>query len=122
MPAILLVDDVQAFRLIVRDMLGELGYTNVIEASDGAEALEKARLHPVGLVISDYMMVPQTGLDLLRGLRDEDALKEVPFIMVSSISEMHIVDQAIRLGATTYLPRPVSFATLSKRLNEVFPL
>lgn len=118
-PAILVVDDVPAFRAIVRDMLDELGYTNVVEAGDGAEALEKAQSQQFAVVISDYMMSPKNGIDLLEALRADQKLAKLPFIMVSAIDEMHIVEQAILLGATSYLPRPISFATLSKRVGEV---
>lgn len=117
-PAILVVDDVPAFRAIVRDMLDELGFTNVVEAADGGEALAKAQEQKFAVVISDYMMSPKTGMDLLEGLRGDKRLADTPFIMVSAIDEMHIVEQAILLGATSYLPRPISFATLSKRVSD----
>lgn len=118
-PAILIVDDVPAFRAIVRDMLDELGYKNVVEAGDGQEALDRAREQEFAVVISDYMMSPKNGIDLLEGLRNDKKLASVPFIMVSAVDEMHIVEKAILLGATSYLPRPISFATLSKRVGDI---
>jgi two-component system chemotaxis response regulator CheY len=118
-PAILVVDDVPQFREIIREMLLELGHTNVVEAADGAEALEKANSQDFALVISDYMMTPKNGIDLLMGLRGNPKLQKTPFIMVSAIDEMDIVQQAILLGATSYLPRPISFATLSRRVSDV---
>lgn len=118
-PAILVVDDVPQFRQIICGMLNELGYTNIVEASDGGEAMAKAAAQRFELIISDYMMTPKNGIDLLMALRGNKELSKTPFIMVSAIDEMDIVEQAILLGATSYLPRPVSFVTLSKRVSEV---
>ncbi len=118
-PAILVVDDVPNFREIVKGMLNELGYTNIVEAGDGGEALEKASGQRFDLVISDYMMTPKNGIDLLMGLRGNPKLAKTPFIMVSAIDEMDVVESAIILGATSYLPRPISFNTLRKRVDDI---
>ena len=117
-PTLLVVDDVPSFREIIKDMLIDIGFPNVIEAADGSEALEKVRSQEVALVISDYMMSPKTGIDLLEGLKSDDKLKCVPFIMVSAVSEVEIQQRAIALGANGFIPRPISFDTLRKKVID----
>lgn len=111
---VLVVDDVASFRAIIRDMLLDIGFTNVIEAADGGEALERAREHKLVLIISDYMMSPRTGLDLLAGLQGDAELKRIPVIMVSAVGEDDVLKRARALGATEWLQRPVSFEALRR--------
>lgn len=117
-PTLLVVDDVPSFRDIIKDMLQDIGFPNVIEAADGGEALEKAQQQEIALIISDYMMSPKTGLDLLSGLKADEKLKNVPFILVSAVSEIEILQQAMTLGASGYIRRPIAFDTLRKSVIE----
>ena len=78
---VLIVDDYKTMLRIIRNLLKQLGFNNVDEASDGAEALEKLRAKDYGLVISDWNMEPMTGLQLLKECRADGALKELPFII-----------------------------------------
>jgi two-component system, chemotaxis family, chemotaxis protein CheY len=119
-PLILVVDDISTFRELIKDMLQEIGFNNVVEASDGQEALDFLKLNQTALVISDYMMSPKSGLDLLKGMKLEPSLNKIPFVLVSAVSDEAIVNEAIELGAQKCLKKPVSFATLKKEVISIF--
>ena len=121
-PAVLVVDDIPAFRSIVKDMLEDLGFNEIIEASDGYEALEKVKAQEVSLIVSDYMMAPGTGLDLLRGLNQDPKLTEIPFIMVSALNENKVVNEAMELGASSYIVKPLGFEVFRSKVLEALQI
>ena len=111
-PTVLVVDDVATARIIVSSMLEDMGFTTILEARDGTEALELLGRSEVALVISDYNMSPASGLDLLRGLRERGVLHTTPFIMVSAVDDEAVVRAATALGASGYLTKPLRFDRL----------
>lgn len=113
---ILVVDDIPGFREIVVDMVGEIGFTECLQAADGAEALEIARKEFPILIISDYMMAPRNGLMLLEDLKNDQSLQHIPFIMVSAVSEKEVMENAMKLGATGFMVRPLSFSNLKSQI------
>src|SRR5688572_10804765 len=117
-PSILIVDDLAMFRVIVRDMLEELGITAVLEAASGDEALIQLKTNPVSLILSDFMMTPMNGLELLEKIRKDPALAPIPFIMISAVSEMKFAEAAVELGATSYITRPLAFDVLKERIES----
>jgi len=118
--SILLVDDIASFRGIVRSMLQDIGFSDVREAADGEQALNLLKSSPVALVISDYMMSPKTGIDLLKGMKDDQTLKQIPFVLISAVSEQSIVSEAMSLGAQVCLRKPLGFPTLKKEILAIF--
>jgi len=116
---VLIVDDYKTMLRIIRNLLKQLGFNNVDEASDGAEALEKLRAKDYGLVISDWNMEPMTGLQLLKECRADGALKELPFIMVTAESKTENVVAAKEAGVSNYIVKPFNAETLKTKLTSV---
>ena len=117
--SILLVDDYKTMLKIIRNLLKQLGFDNVEEASDGAEALKKMRENRYGLVISDWNMEPMSGLDLLREVRADDRLKATPFIMVTAESKTENVIVAKQAGVSNYIVKPFNAETLKNKITSV---
>lgn len=116
---ILIVDDYKTMLRIIRNLLKQLGFTNVDEASDGSEALARLRDKDYGLVISDWNMQPMTGLDLLREVRADGALKALPFIMITAESKAENVVAAKEAGVNNYIVKPFNAETLKAKITSV---
>lgn len=116
---ILIVDDYKTMLRIIRNLLKQIGFQNVDEATDGQAALEQLRQRQYGLVISDWNMEPMTGLDLLREVRADESLRPVPFIMVTAESKTENVVAAKEAGVNNYIVKPFNAATLKNKLVAV---
>ena len=116
---ILIVDDYKTMLRIVRNLLKQLGFSNVDEATDGAMALEKARGRQYGLIISDWNMEPMTGYEFLKEVRADGQLKATPFIMVTAESKTDNVIAAKKAGVNNYIVKPFNAATLKTKLIAV---
>ena len=116
---ILIVDDYKTMLRIIRNLLKQLGFTNVDEATDGAAALQKLRDNDFGLVISDWNMEPMSGLELLKEVRADGKLQKTPFIMVTAESKSENVVAAKEAGVNNYIVKPFNAATLKGKLNAV---
>ena len=119
MMPILIVDDYKTMLRIIRNLLKQLGFENVDEATDGASALSKLRAKSYGLVISDWNMEPMTGLQLLREVRSDAKLRALPFIMVTAESKKENVITAKEAGVSNYIVKPFNAATLKMKLEAV---
>jgi two-component system chemotaxis response regulator CheY len=117
---VLVVDDYSTMVRIIRNLLRQLGFENVDEASDGAAALEKMQNRHYGLVISDWNMEPMTGYDLLRHVRADPELGEIPFIMVTAESKTENVIAAKKAGVNNYIVKPFNAQTLKAKIEAVF--
>jgi CheY-like chemotaxis protein len=118
-PQVLVIDDVPATRAILKDMLSEIGFHAIAEASDGREALEKLKRHRAQLIICDHVMKDMSGLDLLDQLRNHPYLVDIPFILVSASREVSLIDTALELGADDYIPKPISFELFKRKVIDV---
>ncbi len=116
---ILIVDDYKTMLRIIRNLLNQLSFGNVEEASDGNTALQKMRSNPVNLVISDWNMEPMTGLQLLREVRADANLKDTPFIMITAESKTENVIAAKEAGVSNYIVKPFNAETLRTKLISV---
>ncbi len=116
---ILIVDDYKTMLRIIRNLLSELGFKNVDEATDGSEALEALRTKKYDLVISDWNMEPMTGFDLLKEVRADEQLKPLPFIMVTAESKTENVVAAKKAGVNNYIVKPFNAATLRSKVTAV---
>jgi two-component system chemotaxis response regulator CheY len=114
---ILVVDDYQTMVRIIRNLLKQLGFNNVDDASDGKAALEKMASKQYNLVISDWNMEPMTGLDLLKAVRGSG--NKVPFIMVTAESKTENVLAAREAGVNNYIVKPFNADTLKSKLASV---
>ena len=116
---ILIVDDYKTMLRIIRNLLKQLGFNNVDEATDGSMALQKLRDKEYGLVISDWNMEPMTGIQLLREVRADTKLKALPFIMITAESKTENVIAAKEAGVNNYIVKPFNAATLKTKLASV---
>jgi two-component system chemotaxis response regulator CheY len=118
---VLVVDDYTTMIRIIRNLLNQLGFKDVDEATDGSAALHKMRVRRYGLVISDWNMEPMTGYDLLRQVRADPALYTTPFIMVTAESKTANVIAAKQAGVNNYIVKPFNAETLKTKIEAVFP-
>jgi two-component system, chemotaxis family, chemotaxis protein CheY len=118
---VLVVDDYNTMVRIIRNLLQQLGFTDVDDASDGAAAIAKMRTKRYGLVISDWNMAPMTGYELLRQVRADPAIGKTPFIMVTAESKTENVIAAKRAGVDNYIVKPFNAQTLQHKIQAVFP-
>ena len=116
---VLVVDDYKTMVRIIRNLLKQLDFNNVDEAADGSAALRKLRDGDFGLVISDWNMEPMTGIQLLKEVRADEKLKELPFIMVTAESKTENVVAAKEAGVNNYIVKPFNAATLKSKLVGV---
>jgi two-component system chemotaxis response regulator CheY len=116
---ILVVDDYRTMLRIISNLLKQLGFVNIEEAENGHDALQKLRQAPFGLVISDWNMEPMTGLQLLKEVRADAALKKLPFIMVTAESKTENVIAAKQAGVSNYIVKPFSAEILKSKIVSV---
>ena len=116
---VLIVDDYKTMLRIIRNLLKQLEFDNVEEATDGTEALAKLRAGNFGLVISDWNMEPMTGLDLLKEVRADARLKHLPFIMITAESKTENVVAAKQAGVSNYIVKPFNAETLREKIEKV---
>jgi two-component system chemotaxis response regulator CheY len=116
----LVVDDFSTMRRIVRNLLKELGFSNVQEAEDGVDALNKLRSDQFDFVVSDWNMPNMTGIDLLRAIRADASLKHLPVLMVTAEAKKENIIEAAQAGASGYVVKPFTAATLDEKLKKIF--
>jgi two-component system chemotaxis response regulator CheY len=115
----LVVDDFSTMRRIVRNLLKELGYQNIEEAEDGQEALLKLRAARFDFVVSDLNMPNMNGFELLRQIRADAALKALPVLLVTAESKREDIITAAQAGASGYIVKPFTKATLEEKLAKI---
>jgi two-component system chemotaxis response regulator CheY len=116
---VLIVDDYRSMLRIIQNLLKQLEFNNVDEAMDGEQALAKLRAGNFGLVLSDLNMAPMTGLELLREVRADGRLKNLPFIMVTAESKAENVLAAKRAGVSNFIMKPFNAETLREKIAKV---
>ena len=117
---VLVVDDYNTMIRIIRNLLKQLGFEDVDDASDGSAALTKLRGKKYGLVISDWNMEPMTGYELLKEVRADPGLNKTPFIMVTAESKTENVIAAKKAGVNNYIVKPFNAQTLKSKIEAVF--
>ncbi|MBA8129531.1 MULTISPECIES: chemotaxis response regulator CheY [unclassified Citrobacter] len=115
----LVVDDFSTMRRIVRNLLKELGF-NVEEAEDGVDALNKLQAGGFGFVISDWNMPNMDGLELLKTIRADGGMSALPVLMVTAEAKKENIIAAAQAGASGYVVKPFTAATLEEKLNKIF--
>ena len=113
----LVVDDFSTMRRIVRNLLKELGFNNVEEAEDGVDALNKLQAGGYGFVISDWNM---PNMELLKTIRADGAMSALPVLMVTAEAKKENIIAAAQAGASGYVVKPFTAATLEEKLNKIF--
>lgn len=116
---ILIVDDFKTMLKIVRSLLNQLGFTNIDEATDGQQALEKMKENKYDLILSDWNMQPMSGIDLLKNVRSNEATKTLPLILVTAETKAENIIAAKQAGVSNYIIKPFNGATLKEKLVAV---
>jgi two-component system chemotaxis response regulator CheY len=117
---ILVVDDFSTMRRIVKNILKQLSFVNIVEADDGSTALEMLQREKIDLVVSDWNMPKMTGLELLKSIRADDALKHIPFLMVTAEAQQENIIEAVKSGVNNYIVKPFTADTLSQKIGQIF--
>jgi two-component system chemotaxis response regulator CheY len=115
----LIVDDFSTMRRIVRNLLKEIGYQNADEAEDGAMALAKLKAGEFDFVVSDLNMPNMNGFELLRSIRADEGLKGLPVLLVTAEAKKEDIITAAQIGASGYIVKPFTKATLEEKLNKI---
>ena len=116
----LVVDDFSTMRRIVRNLLKELGYSDVDEAEDGVQALQKLRSEKFDFVVSDWNMPNMDGLEMLKQIRADATLASMPVLMVTAEAKKENIIAAAQAGASGYVVKPFTAATLDEKLSKIF--
>ena len=117
---ILTVDDFSTMRRIIRNILRQLGDSNITEAEDGAAALEVLQQQEIDFVISDWNMPKMTGLELLRAIRTDEKLHKIPVLMVTAEALKENVVEAVKAGVNGYIVKPFTAETLKEKIDAIF--
>jgi len=116
---ILVVDDFSTMRRIIKNLLRQLGYENIEEAEDGAQAYSKLKTGGYGFVISDWNMPNMDGLELLKKIRSDPELKDLPVLMVTAEAEKEKVIAAIQAGVSNYIVKPFTGEVLKEKMDKI---
>ncbi len=117
---VLVVDDMSTMRRIVKNVLKQIGYTDLHEAEDGAVALKKLREGGFGLVVSDWNMPVMTGIELLRAIRADSDIKNLPVLMVTAEAQKDNIIEAVQAGVNNYVVKPFTADVLLEKLEKIF--
>jgi len=117
---ILVVDDFATMRRIVKNILVQLGFKNIVEADDGTTAVDVLKSEKIDLIISDWNMPKMTGLDLLKHVRNDAKIAETPFIMVTAEAQQDNIILAVKAKVSQYIVKPFTAETLGEKLEKVF--
>ncbi len=118
---VLIVDDFLTMRRIVRKILRDLDFENIIEAEDGSAAVDILKTNKVDLIVSDWNMPKMTGLDLLKHVRSDDKIKDLPFLMITAEAQKENIVEAVKAKVSNYIVKPFTAATLEEKLGKIIP-
>ena len=117
---ILVVDDFASMRKIIKGLLKQIGFQNIEEADDGSTALEKLKIGEFDLVICDWNMPEVPGIEVLKAVRNDPRLKDLPFLMVTAEAKKDNVMEAVKAGVNQYIVKPFTAETLKKKIEKIF--
>ena len=116
---VLVVDDSAVMRQIIKKNLKELGFSELMEAENGAAGLKKAGEEPVDLIVSDWNMPNMTGLEFLKAVRADASLKGIAFIMVTSEADKEKIMEAVQAGVNQYIVKPFNAIQLEEKIKAI---
>jgi len=117
---ILIVDDFATMRRIVRNVLKQIGFTNMAEAENGKAALKVLKKENIDLILCDWNMPEMPGIELLKEIRSDDELKHIPFVMVTAEAQKDNIIEAVKAGVSSYIVKPFTAETITEKLNAIF--
>ncbi|MCX7011619.1 MAG: response regulator [Candidatus Sumerlaeota bacterium] len=118
---VLVVEDFATMRRIVKTMLRRIGFTNLVEAEDGRQALNAPRKGQYGFVVTDWNMPSMTGIELPRAIRGDPKLSATPVLMVTAEADKRNVLDAAKSGVTNYIVKPFTVETMQAKIEKIFP-
>jgi len=117
---VLIVDDFSTMRKIVRNIIKQIGFKNIIEADDGKSAVKELKKGKVDLILCDWNMPEMSGIDLLKTVRSDDELKDIPFVMITAEAQKDNILEAVKEGVSNYIVKPFTAETISEKLTKIF--
>jgi two-component system chemotaxis response regulator CheY len=117
---ILVVDDFATMRQIVKKSLRQLGFDNITEAVDGNDALNKLKADEYKFIVSDWNMPNMMGIDLLKAIRSDEKLKQLPFLMVTAEAQKENIIEAAKAGVSQYIIKPFTVDSLQQKIEAIF--
>jgi two-component system chemotaxis response regulator CheY len=117
---VLIVDDFATMRRILRNILKQIGFTNITEADDGSTALKELKKEKYDLILCDWNMPEMPGIDLLNAIRADGELKGIPFVMVTAEAQKDNIVGAVKAGVNSYVVKPFTAETINEKLKKVF--
>jgi two-component system chemotaxis response regulator CheY len=116
---VLIVDDFATMRRILKNILKKIGFTHILEADDGSNALKVLEKEKVDLVISDWNMPKMTGLEFLKAVRSNAAFKDLPFLMVTAEAQKQNIIEAVQAGVSNYVVKPFTEEVITEKLAKI---
>jgi two-component system chemotaxis response regulator CheY len=116
---ILVVDDFATMRKVVRNLLKQAGYENIVEAEDGVSALRTLKSQKIDFIISDWNMPNMTGIELLKTVRADSDLATMPFLMVTAEALQDNVIAAVKAGVSNYIVKPFTAEVLNEKITKI---
>ena len=117
---VLVVDDMSTMRRILKNVLKQIGFSNLVEAENGQDALNKLKVGDIGLIVSDWNMPVMQGIELLRTVRADAELKHLPFLMVTAEGQKENIIEAVQAGVSNYVVKPFTAEALQGKLEKIF--
>ena len=117
---VLIVDDFATMRRILRNILRQIGFTDITEADDGSTALKELKKEKYDLILCDWNMPEMPGIDLLNAIRADDELKGIPFVMITAEAQKDNIVGAVKAGVNSYVVKPFTAETIGEKLKKVF--
>jgi two-component system chemotaxis response regulator CheY len=117
---VLIVDDFATMRRILKNIMRQIGFSNIAEAENGKNALKHLKSNPIDLVLCDWNMPEMPGIDLLNAVRGDAELKAMPFVMVTAEAQKENILEAVKAGVSSYIVKPFTAETVEEKLKKVF--
>lgn len=117
---ILVVDDFATMRRIIKNILKQLGFNNVVDADDGTTAWEILNKDKIDFIISDWNMPKMSGIELLRKVRSSEEFADIPFLMVTAEGQQENVIEAVQAGVSNYIVKPFTPEVLEQKIKKIF--
>ena len=118
---VLIVDDFSTMRRIVRNILRQLGFNNVVEADDGTTAWDTIHREKIDFIVSDWNMPKMTGIELLRKVRSSEQYADTPFLMVTAEAQQENIIEAVQAKVSNYIVKPFTADTMKQKIDKIFP-
>lgn len=118
---VLVVDDFSTMRRIVKNILRQIGFTNVVEADDGTTAWDVLNKDNIEFIVSDWNMPKMTGIELLRKVRASEEFADTPFLMVTAEAQQENIIEAVQAKVSNYIVKPFTAETMKQKIDKIFP-